>query len=421
MRCSTACPKPTRRIRQRASRPALPGQCRDRGLRGRARQRAKLPQRGPHRRDHLHAQRDRGDQPGGVSWGEPNIKAGDEIVISGMEHHSNIVPWHETFTPSGAAAAVRGRGRARPAQGGEDPAGAAGMVRRWYGALDEERRSRLCCVMSHLAGYLLPALDRPADALVLVREPVDRTLSYWFKQGRRGAGRKRCRPLDELRAEPDGQARALGAVPQLAEPRAALRLPRRRRSCRYSAARLPTPSLARELRDLVGPVYTVGVQDRFEEFVASLAERYGWETVRPAEQGQPDRARRRSSRRSTASRSWPRTGSTPSCTNWRRTRRRTSGVKSSSSPPGATTPTSPASPGLRRRLARLVRTGSPVSSRARRGASSSGAARGGRVPAAIERGQAAARRPVPRRGRLRAPLLDPGAPAAARRRRSASA
>ena len=28
------------------------------------------------------------------SWGEPNIKSGDEIVLSIMEHHSNIVPWH---------------------------------------------------------------------------------------------------------------------------------------------------------------------------------------------------------------------------------------------------------------------------------------------------------------------------------------
>src|SRR6266536_4159402 len=28
------------------------------------------------------------------SFGEPNIKPGDEIVISIMEHHSNIVPWH---------------------------------------------------------------------------------------------------------------------------------------------------------------------------------------------------------------------------------------------------------------------------------------------------------------------------------------
>jgi cysteine desulfurase/selenocysteine lyase len=28
------------------------------------------------------------------SWGEPNIRPGDEIVLSIMEHHSNIVPWH---------------------------------------------------------------------------------------------------------------------------------------------------------------------------------------------------------------------------------------------------------------------------------------------------------------------------------------
>jgi cysteine desulfurase/selenocysteine lyase len=27
------------------------------------------------------------------SYGRPNIKAGDEVLISGLEHHSNIVPW----------------------------------------------------------------------------------------------------------------------------------------------------------------------------------------------------------------------------------------------------------------------------------------------------------------------------------------
>src|ERR1019366_2317131 len=27
------------------------------------------------------------------SWGRKNIKAGDEIIITAMEHHSNIVPW----------------------------------------------------------------------------------------------------------------------------------------------------------------------------------------------------------------------------------------------------------------------------------------------------------------------------------------
>ena len=28
------------------------------------------------------------------SWGAPNLREGDEIVLSIMEHHSNIVPWH---------------------------------------------------------------------------------------------------------------------------------------------------------------------------------------------------------------------------------------------------------------------------------------------------------------------------------------
>src|SRR5208283_5091166 len=27
------------------------------------------------------------------SWGHQHLKAGDEIVISALEHHSNIVPW----------------------------------------------------------------------------------------------------------------------------------------------------------------------------------------------------------------------------------------------------------------------------------------------------------------------------------------
>src|SRR5450631_163542 len=27
------------------------------------------------------------------TWGRKNIQAGDEIIISNMEHHSNIVPW----------------------------------------------------------------------------------------------------------------------------------------------------------------------------------------------------------------------------------------------------------------------------------------------------------------------------------------
>ena len=36
------------------------------------------------------------------SWGEPNIDEGDEIVLSIMEHHSNIVPWHFLRARKGA-------------------------------------------------------------------------------------------------------------------------------------------------------------------------------------------------------------------------------------------------------------------------------------------------------------------------------
>jgi cysteine desulfurase/selenocysteine lyase len=36
------------------------------------------------------------------SWGQTNIKAGDEILVSAMEHHSNIVPWQMLAERTGA-------------------------------------------------------------------------------------------------------------------------------------------------------------------------------------------------------------------------------------------------------------------------------------------------------------------------------
>ena len=35
-------------------------------------------------------------------WGRPNLRAGDEILITGMEHHSNIVPWQMVCAERGA-------------------------------------------------------------------------------------------------------------------------------------------------------------------------------------------------------------------------------------------------------------------------------------------------------------------------------
>ncbi len=36
------------------------------------------------------------------SWGDANLKPGDEILLTEMEHHSNIVPWQQTAQRTGA-------------------------------------------------------------------------------------------------------------------------------------------------------------------------------------------------------------------------------------------------------------------------------------------------------------------------------
>ena len=41
-----------------------------------------------------------------ASWGRANIGAGDEIILSAMEHHSNIVPWHFLREEKGAVLKV---------------------------------------------------------------------------------------------------------------------------------------------------------------------------------------------------------------------------------------------------------------------------------------------------------------------------
>ena len=40
------------------------------------------------------------------TWGRTHVKAGDEVLISGMEHHSNIVPWQLLCTEKGATLRV---------------------------------------------------------------------------------------------------------------------------------------------------------------------------------------------------------------------------------------------------------------------------------------------------------------------------
>ena len=161
---------------------------------------------------------------------------------------------------------------------------------RWYDDLGEERRGRLCCVMSHLAGYLLPALDRPVEALVLVREPVDRTVSYWHAKARRREGRKRMPPLEEIYAgEPDPRKRERWEQFHNWQSRALLSVYHDVTDLPLAADDPEADGWRAKLHDLVGRVYTVGVQDRFDEFVASLAQRHGWTASAPRSKVNPNR------------------------------------------------------------------------------------------------------------------------------------
>jgi len=40
------------------------------------------------------------------TWGRANVKAGDEIIVSALEHHSNIVPWYMLAAEKGATLRV---------------------------------------------------------------------------------------------------------------------------------------------------------------------------------------------------------------------------------------------------------------------------------------------------------------------------
>jgi cysteine desulfurase/selenocysteine lyase len=96
------------------------------------------------------------------SWGDANVRAGDEILVTVMEHHSNLVPWHQLAERTGC------RINAIPiSDGGE-------LI---LGSLDQllTERTRLVAVaaVSNVLGTINPleriiAKAHAAGALVLV-------------------------------------------------------------------------------------------------------------------------------------------------------------------------------------------------------------------------------------------------------------
>jgi hypothetical protein len=176
----------------------------------------------------------------------------------------------------------------------DTPAEKIAWFREWYRSLEEDRRDRLSCVMSHEAGYLLPALDRDVDALTLVREPVDRTLSYYFFKQRQFEPRKQpewsldsLEGLAEKRSSPGWRQRAARegkVLDQLFnnwQSRALLSIYHDASTLDAGVDSSAERDLWRQrLRDLVDEVFLVGVQDRFQQYTALLARRYGWQKVR---------------------------------------------------------------------------------------------------------------------------------------------
>ncbi|HEX8731930.1 MAG TPA: cysteine desulfurase [Ktedonobacterales bacterium] len=88
------------------------------------------------------------------TWGDANLRAGDHVVLSEMEHHSNIVPWQQVAQRTGATLHYT-----PITDEGELDLGA-------YARLLEAHRPRLVAItqMSNVLGTLTPLTDLIAQA-----------------------------------------------------------------------------------------------------------------------------------------------------------------------------------------------------------------------------------------------------------------
>lgn len=164
--------------------------------------------------------------------------------------------------------------------------------RDWYESLSPSERDRLCCVMSHSAGFILPALDRPAAEILLAREPVDRVVSHFH----RATGRRRStseastdESLEQIFARfsgavPPGGAERFDGSNQYfnGQSRTLLRVWHDVSTMPFSDGPGPDADEWRNrLFAIVDGALCAGVQDRFPEFVEVLARMLGWRALVP--------------------------------------------------------------------------------------------------------------------------------------------
>lgn len=106
-----------------------------------------------------------------ASWGRANLKEGDRVLVSAMEHHSNIVPWQMVAAQVGATV------EAIPV----DPTGTIDM-QAFAAMLDDRVRMVACGHVSNAFGSINPVEDivklaHSVDALCLVDGA--QAISHW--------------------------------------------------------------------------------------------------------------------------------------------------------------------------------------------------------------------------------------------------
>ena len=65
------------------------------------------------------------------SWGRAEHRPGDEIIVTHLEHHANIVPWQQLAAEKGARLRVDPGGRPRPDPARRVRSGCSARARRW--------------------------------------------------------------------------------------------------------------------------------------------------------------------------------------------------------------------------------------------------------------------------------------------------
>ncbi len=112
------------------------------------------------------------------AWGDANVRKGDEILITGMEHHSNIVPWQHLCERTGATLKVI------PIDDRGD------LVMEEFERLLTPRTKMLSIVqLSNALGTLNPVAEMAARAKAVGRDGADRRVAGRVPHGRGRARR----------------------------------------------------------------------------------------------------------------------------------------------------------------------------------------------------------------------------------------